>query len=892
MIRRRAALAAGLLAFGAALGLTVPWHRLLSPHRPPGRTSSEPLGGPDRAGSLSVAFSGCERIVAGPVCHVAPDRALHLWVPGGRPDDLEVHIDGAPVAAETATAAAGLRVRLPSPKPGRLDVRDRDRGTWKLALEPARVPPQLEQARRWAAERDADALKRVEPDSPRVAVEVRLMLARLAGRQGDFRTAFEHRAEAARLADAAGEWSLLARARFAQAYALTLDLVDLDAAQRELRRLDGLADRVPEVSAYRPYYRALARLEASDLAAAARDLRASEQRARELGLETLARSVEERRAAIDLDLGDFDAAAARLRDLLEWARSRGDPCVESVMATNLGWALLLRQRHRPEAAPSPEPVLRRALALSTGPCASEREAANARVNLAFAALQSGAIDRAARWLGAVRPEHLHAKARFDWMEMEARVALSRRALGESSAWADRLLLRARVSARPSKLFRAHVLEADVLEARGHARDARRARQRAENVLDQVAVQVPLVGARHAFLAARDDNVRELTRLLLNEGRAAAALDVIRRARSRSLGRARISQALARLGPTDRDRWDALIGEYRKLRRALDRDIEADWSRARSQLEAARARRTAQRARLESLLTEALDLLPSAAVEPEPKQSILRLAWIHLEAKTVVIGRRGSDAFATAWDDASSRLPEAAVRRLDASRVVHLHPYGALANRDLHMLTAGGVPLAERIPTVYALDLTDERPDERLRSALVVVDPNGDLETGPEERRLVVSALEQDELHVSSVDDLATRLEALRPRIARADWFHFGGHGQWSPDDPMAGGLALAEGTQLGIGDILTLRRAPAVVVLTSCEAGRPAGRGGESVGIAHAFAIAGARFVVAPSREVRDDLAHRFAHAFYRAAGSVLERYREAISALGPESAPFRVFVP
>lgn len=843
---------------------------------------------------LSVEVSGCARISKGPVCHLDPNEPLHLWLPGTVERPVDVRLNAAPVQVETSTTARGLRAWVPRPVAGALTVVDVEGRRWQLELELETTPPELEDARRWAERGDAAALRRLEGSEPRVRAEVELLLARLDRRRGAFRDALDHQARSAQIAEDAGEWSLLAKARFARAYALAFDVFEIDAARRELRLLEGLDRRVPEVSAYRPYYRALLSLQVSDLAAANQDLRLADRRARELGLDELVRFVEERRAAIDVELGDFDSASARLRPILEWARTSNDPCLESAMATNLGWALLLQRRQQRGAADDPKPALRRALELWTGPCPSRRDVANARVNLAFAALQARDFDEARSWLEAVEPEHLPAQSRLDYLEGEARIALASGRLAEASALARRLVMRARATARPSDIYRGLVLAAEVAEGQGRWLEARRARVSAEKALDELSVQVPLVGARHAFLAARDDNVRRLTALWLREGRPRAAIDAIRRARSRSLGWARVSQALSRLPREATARWNALIGEYRRVRRDLDRDLEQEWGLAASELKAARARREQLRARLDALLAEALDLLPAAPQDRSPEPGVLDLGWIRLRDRVVLWGSLGSDAFSHSLGSEAELedLPGPVGRRLERASRVRLHPYGSLGRRDLHMVRWGGEPLAALVPTVYALDLDFEPADRPIEAALVLIDPAGNLERADEEARLVVDALTAQALSVDYAGRWTPDVEATRQRIAVADWFHFGGHGSWTPDDPLSGGLALGGGTRLGIGDILTLPRAPSVVVMTSCEAGRSAGRGGESVGIAHAFAIAGAQLVVAPSRPVSDVDAFRFAEAFYRASGSVLGRYREAMSRLGASAAAFRVYEP
>ena len=283
------------------------------------------------------------------------------------------------------------------------------------------------------------------------------------------------------------------------------------------------------------------------------------------------------------------------------------------------------------------------------------------------------------------------------------------------------------------------------------------------------------------------------------------------------------------------------------------------------------------------------MLPAAPKRLQTEPGVLRLSWIRLDSGVTILGQFEDETFSVSWPENRRSVPAVVGAWLKRADRILLHPYGDLRGRDLHMLTWKGRPLAEQIAVAYALDLATVPADNAAHAALVVVDPSGELEHGPEEEDVVSDALRRSGAEVASIRGDVAELRAL---LRNVDWFHFGGHGSWSPDDPMAGGLALADGNRLGLGDILAAPRVPHTVVLTSCEAGRGAGRGGEAFGIAHAFLVAGSRIVIAPNRKVTDEEAARFAMAFYRAEGTALDRYRAAIAALGQSGSAFRAFVP
>lgn len=840
-----------------------------------------------------IVFTGCARITRGPVCYLEASDELRLFLPGPS-SAVQLRFDGGPLPVETATVPDGVRASVRGLGSGTLELRAGGGSAerfWTLRVRTLETPPILKSARRRARLRDRSGLLGLVPQDAWVAIELELLLARVARAQGDLELALEHQDRAAVRAERAGEASLFVKARLAQAHARVFELHDLAAMDRELERLDELREQVPDLAAYAPYYRGIARLEAGDITGAVAELRQSETWARRLGLTALLRYIGERRATIDLALGYREAGTARLRELLRTAARRGERCDESLFATNLTWALV--SSCGPSCVEEARRVGRRALELSTTACPDAGDAANDRAHLALAALHAGDLRGARRWLDAIDPAVMSTRPRLGLIEVEARVALATGEVSTAARLARRLIAEAEAASQSRELYRGHRLMADLYSRQQLWPEALAERQQAEALLDRMALRVPLVGARHAFLTARDDNVRELVELLVAAGRPADALGALRRARARSLGWARVSQALARLSPEKLERWNTLIGAYRDQRQALDLAAEADWTLAESELSTARARRAGRQARMEALLTEALDLLPSVSDRrpPASDRGTLRLSWVRLESGPVVLGQLGDDAWVVPWDG-GDRLPDAVGRRVARAERVRLHPYGDLGERDLHALQWRGAPLAAQVPVAYALDLTEERAFPPLESALVVVDPEGALERGRAEANLVQAGLRRAGLQVELLGRAQVAAGRLREGLDGSDWFHFGGHGRWNPTDPWSGGLMLAHGAQLGVGDILTLTRAPAVVVLASCEAGRGAGRGGESMGIAHALISAGARFVVGPSRSVSDEEAFRFARAFYEGAGSPSTRYLEAFAALGSAAAPFRVFVP
>ncbi len=853
------------------------------------------LVSPWREPSSPVAFSGCTRAVEGPVCEMLPDKVLTLWIEGGPFDPLTVDVDGERLSIKTEVVSGGVQIRVPSPPPGLLSVSaeaaggERHISHLRIApYEPVRPPKKMLKARK---AQDLKAFERLPEGTSKQHRALRYRrLGGMANRIGDIDSVLKYQGRAAEIAAEIGEWSGEARSRFARIFVLGMQRFRPEEAEQEIARLARLEDKFADVAAYLPYYRAIIRMRVGDMNRTYADLRTAGQWARALGLVTLVDIVDKERARVDRWLGHYEAALATDRRRLAWAADNDRPCIEARAATNIGWTLILMRERGLPVAEEPEDWLSRALSVFERGCRKNRNGAFvARINLAFAALQSGDPDLAQKWLEGVREDRLPVLHRPWTMEAKARIALARDQTDVALEVTDDLIALAKTLASDDTLYRAFVLQAEILTRRGSLAEALQARTKAEQTLDRLAVSIPLVGARHSFLTVRDDNVLGLAALLVVQDRPGAALAAIRRARSRSLGWARLSRALARLSPEARARWNVLVGEYREVRNLISRDVENDWKRSKLELDAIRGRRSAQEVRLSEVLTEALSLLPAVPIKPPTDLDVLHLSWIRLGSKVMVLGQLGDDSFAAPWPDGHNDVPPAVADRLRVARTVLLHPYGELRTRDLHMLQWRGRPLAAQVDVAYSLDLPSISGPVDTRTALVVVDPAEELARGREEARVVEQALTRHDVKVTTMRGDMTE---VGDELGRVDWFHFGGHGQWTPDDPMAGGLALADGARLGLGDILASTRVPATVVLTSCEAGRGAGRGGEAFGLAHAFLAVGARVVVAPNREVTDEEAAQFSRAFYEADGDPKQRYRAAVARLGAAASAFRVFIP
>ena len=183
--------------------------------------------------------------------------------------------------------------------------------------------------------------------------------------------------------------------------------------------------------------------------------------------------------------------------------------------------------------------------------------------------------------------------------------------------------------------------------------------------------------------------------------------------------------------------------------------------------------------------------------------------------------------------------------------------------------------------------------------LLVADPSGNLPYAREEIERAVRSF--GDMRRGPVQVLRQG-EAVRTSVERAmdgrAILYFAGHALAGGRDGTGSSLALAEGTRLGVPDILRSSRPPTHVILSACEAAREEPSAVASLGVAQAFILAGTRSALAPDVAVADraamDLASRVAADL--GTGDVAAALAEALRK-GPPVSPemlraFRVIGP
>ena len=614
--------------------------------------------------------------------------------------------------------------------------------------------------------------------------------------------------------------------------------------------------------------------------------------------------------------------AARLFEQLREVPAGATTCDEAQALNNQAWSELLA-REAGERIADPAPLLEQALAeYSHCEQATVADRVDMLTNLAFAHLQEGRLPTAKELLvraSALEKEPPLARQLW-WLDLEGRIALrERQPTAALALFADLEKLAAQTTSSDGRL-RALWGKAQSQRALGAPAAALATLVTAEELLDEQSLQVPMHEGREKFIAARKSIVDLHLELLLEEGRNAEALTAAREARSRILRQLVQGDRLAALPAERRARRAQLLTDYQKRREALEVRAAAEWKvpadqRSNEQADWHEEAQAAQR-----LLDEAFLVLGEARVGrqelPPARPGELILAYHPLAGGWVGFAADGRQVEARRFDvppellerhaELAARLLwpfRAAIERAQRLRVL---ASGPLEQVDFHALPFAGEVLLTGRPVVYGLDLP--RPATppsaaRGRKALLVGDPRGDLPGAADEVRAVEPLLRSarqpwtvNELRATRASDVE-----VRAHLAGTDLFHYAGHGSFAGLGGWESRLLLAGESELTLGDILALQAPPRWVMLSGCDTGRSAAETPvASLGLAHAFLLAGSRAVVASTRPTADSSLPAFFTDLYTQwdrepdLAVALQRAQLAwhTQAPGADWASFRLFEP
>ncbi|HEX5719103.1 MAG TPA: CHAT domain-containing protein, partial [Thermoanaerobaculia bacterium] len=644
-----------------------------------------------------------------------------------------------------------------------------------------------------------------------------------------------------------------------------------------------LPSEAPAESRYEVhYYRALLAEKEGDYRTAMAEVQEAVEIAERVKLERYRWMAEQKQGLLLLRVGRF-SSAVQLFERLRRESFASTACEEAQVPANQAWAMLLA-REAGERFGDPTPLLETALAtFKTCEKFKPSQRMNILIDLALAHLQEGRLAQAKDLLAQARgldpdPPLPHM---LWWLDLEARIALKEGRPTEALRLFGDIEKLASATSSPDDRLLAAFGKAQSQRALGEWNAALEILQKAEALLDEQSLQIPLHEGRETFMATRHAVVNLHVELLLDQGRNAEAFHLARHARSRLLRQLERSHGLASLPLDQRARWERHLAEYHKKRAALEQRAKDEWTLPTDQVSRAQAVRNAEAAAVKKILDQAFQVLPresSKEEPPVPRPGELILAYHPLsqgwagfaaDGKTVQVHLFELPPDLSRVDRLSGCLLLPFRVSIERAERIRILPSGSLQGVDFHALPFDGDVLLAQAPVVYGLDLpaSPAPATVRKRHALLVADTRDDLRGALDESRNVLEILKSGS-HSWIAEELTSAdasVEAVRERLVTADLLHYAGHGSFSGSGGWDSSLLLAEETQLTLGDLLALDRVPAWVVLSACDTGRSSTKVPvESLGLAQAFLLAGSRAVIASTRPVKDRDLPSFFPELYR----------------------------
>ncbi len=845
-----------------------------------------------------VEYSGCWAVYfPGPVCALWPvsNPVLRLWVKADPGAKVEIRAGDRLLTASGEEWAGGRRYRLSLPQEDsgltvRLRQADGAYGpSWSMALTRTEMPAWLSRfgelagsgKRRAARELLQQRWKEAPRSEQGILLRSFALLARLEGNSGEHESYLQRgiaadRAEnclscevekATLLAD-----SYMGQGRFSEARKVLESLALPPGAPVDSKCLVA-------------YLKGVLASRVGDYRTALEQLRKDIALAEKVWMEKARWKAELALANLLQDLGRSHDASLLFKRL-HTAPHVETPCDKGDLLTSWAWSWLLA-REAGEEAEDPTPMLKEALAAYNPSCAPPERRFNARLNLVLALQQAERWSEDRQALDQARPLASHAslRQRLWWYDLEARTAIAAGRPERGLRLYEELAELAERSQSFEGRFRAAFGRARAELALGRRAAALAALAQADRCIDEQSRNVPAYEGRDTVVGQREQATRLYLQLLLDAGQTQEAFRLARRARSRLLRQLTVRDRLALLTPREQGIWDQALSGYRALRNEVDQQTADEWQLPGDQRERARKDRASQLAQAREDLDRAMaelgiprdddeiHLLP-----PRPGEVVLTYhplptgLWAGfaadergLEVRTFRLPAKGSaDSVALAQVVLEPFRP--ALERAERVRVL---PYGLLRLVDFHTLPFGGEPLLARHVVVYGLDLPARSfpVDMDRRTALLVADPQGDLAAARQEASVVAAAVRtwKPGWTLKPLEGTAARAEDVRAALPDAGLFHYAGHGTFAGFAGWDSVLPLADGSSLTLGDLLALPRAPAWVLLSSCDAARSSEQApGEGIGLAHAFLLAGSQFVIAATREVPDRTARDLLSELYR----------------------------
>jgi len=588
--------------------------------------------------------------------------------------------------------------------------------------------------------------------------------------------------------------------------------------------------------------------------------------------------------------GLTEKAVTKRRELVEQVPHTWTKCRLSKYYNGLGWAQIkLLESTKVSSTASnvnPLPSLQHSLQLLENSCPkSISDKVTIILNLSKAYYLAEQASEASIQLSNIfkLKADLNYAQTLELIELQGLLALQNGETNKSIAHFENLLVLAKKVKYSEFTIDALVGKAKSYEVAGLFEDALTNYKKAERLIFDEFINIPMTSSQPYFLSSKMNFSYAYVDLLMRLNKTEEAMTVARRFRARwvdSIHRVR-QRSLSKV--VHEKEWIATVGQIRKLRKSIIAQQSLEWSIPFDQVDHAKRRLEEEKLALSNLFDKSIRLVNNTigydeSAQSKPSNGELFLFFYAINDSFIGFASNSSGikshtisfdkASALSAIDLANEWITIFKKEFEDANKVKVFPFGLMKKVDFQTLPYKNDILLAHKSISYGvdlkiLDLNKKRTPQSIRS-LIVANSLGDLKETEKEARTVAKLTKESDWNTQTLTSKQVIYDSLKSKLEKAQHFHYAGHVNRAKNNVFQHHFPLSNNTEMDGADILMLRQVPTWVVLSACNSALNNNNiSTQSIGLAHAFIIAGSKKVVATVRPVLDKHASQIMKQFY-----------------------------
>ena len=588
--------------------------------------------------------------------------------------------------------------------------------------------------------------------------------------------------------------------------------------------------------------------------------------------------------------GLTEKAVTKRRELVEQVPHAWTKCRLSKYYNGLGWAQIKLLESTPASSTAnsvnPLPSLQRSLQLLESSCPkSISDKVTIILNLSKAYYLAEQTSEASFQLSNIfkLKANLNYAQTLEFLELQGLLALKNGKVNESIEHFEKLLTLAKKVKYSEFTIDALVGKAKSYEMSGRYLDAIEHYKKAEQVIFDEFINIPMTSSQPYFLSSKMNFSYAYVDLLVRLNRTKEAMTVARRFRARWIDSIhRVTQrSLSRV--IHEKEWVATIGQIRKLRKSIIAQQSLEWSIPFDQVDHAKRRLAEEKLALSNLFDKSIRLVNNAvgyeeSAQTTPKKGELFLFFYAINDSFIGFASNSSiiKSHTISFDKASTlsaidlanEWVSIFEKEFEDADKIKIFPFGLMKKVDFQTLPYKNDILLAHKSISYGVDLKildlNKKPSPKSIRSLIVANSLGDLKETEKEAYTLAKLTKGYDWNTQTLTSNQVVYDSLKSKLEKAQHFHYAGHVNQARSNVFQHHFPLSNNAEMDGADILMLRQVPTWVVLSACNSALNNNNiSAQSIGLAHAFIIAGSKKVVATVRPVLDKQASHIMQKFY-----------------------------